>query len=342
MSAMQVPFLDLARENEELVPQILEATERVARSGKVLYGPELEAFEREIAEWHGVPHAVGLASGTDAVEVAIRCAGASYKWQVTAMTAPATINAMEAAGVAIELVDPDATTRNAERVDLHVQLYGLATDARTSTVEDIAHSMGATVDGRIAGTMGVLGAGSAYPTKIMGALGDGGFILTSDAKRAALARDIRHYGMNEDGNVASRGQNSRLCELQAAFLRIKLKRVHGWIERRRAIAARYTAELQGRVVTPAEPDGHRGVYHVYCIEHPERDRLRTGLRERGIGTLPHYDRAIHQHSRWAPLAYGRTFPVAERIAARALSLPCYPYLRAEEQDAVIAAVKEIT
>lgn len=340
---MIVPFVDLSRESRALETDLMNAAERVIRSGRFLYGPELEAFEHELAAWHGVKYAVGVASGTDSLEVALRAAGGTPGWTIdtSAMTAVPTANAIEAAGMNVALRDPDPITRNA-RTGLHVQLYGLATDAMTNAVEDIAHSMGAMCHGMLAGTMGLVGAASFYPTKLLGACGDGGALITSDKAIADRARQIRHYGMTDDGDVAMRGQNSRLSELQASFLRVKLPFVHGWIDQRRALAARYNQELAGRVTLPTEPAGCRHVYHVFAVEHPERARIIAGLTERGIGVMRHYPKAIHQHERWKHLGEPGQFPVAERLAETVFSLPLYPYLTQEEQTAVINAVKELT
>jgi len=342
---MRVAFVDLARENSALRVPLEAAARRVIESGHLLYGPELEAFEHEIAEWHGVKYAVGVASGTDALEIALRATGRSGSTvATTAMTAPATANAIEAAGCTIALLDPSATTRNATvRADVAVHLYGLATECPFDAVEDCAHSMGATVDGKLAGTMGAVGAFSAYPTKIMGALGDGGWLVTNDAAIAERARAIRHYGFNEDRtDVATRGQNSRLCEMQAAFLRVKLSHVSGWNKRRQEIAARYTHELSGLVLTPYIPVGCSHVFHCYVIESEHRDLLRAKLAALGVGTLAHYPRALHQYDRWKGLGEPGQFPVAERLAATVLSLPCFPMMTDEEQDWVIRCIKEFT
>lgn len=351
---MIVPFCDLARESRAMETDLMNAAERVIRSGRFLYGPELEAFEHELAAWHGVKYAVGVASGTDAVEIALRALGGDAwgddgtpRIAVTAMTAVPTINAIEAAGWGAVLHDPDPVTRNAP-CGMHVQLYGLATSADPYAVEDIAHGMGAMVDGCLAGTMGRVGALSFYPTKLLGACGDGGALITNDKTIADRARQIRHYGMNDDGSVSMRGQNSRLSELQAAFLRVKLPMVHGWIDRRRAIAKRYNDELAGKVRVPVEPEGCRAVYHVYVVETEEsheRD-LRYQLAARLLGadvqTMIHYPRAIHEHERWRHLGEPGQFPVAERLARTVLSLPCYPFLSDQEVDHVIASVKAST
>ncbi len=341
-----IPVCDLSRENSDLLPQLLEATNRVARSGRVLIGPEVEAFESELAAWHGVKYAVAVSSGTDAVEVALRAESEPGKCSdgvtTTAMTAVPTICAIEAAGFDVTLLDPDPVTRNRMETNVAVHLYGLASNAKGACVEDCAHSMGALWNGKLAGTMGRCGSLSFFPTKIMGALGDGGAIITNDSAIAERARKIRHYGFEEDLDIETRGQNSRLSELNAAFLRIKLTKVSGWIDRRREIAARYNAELAGRVATPTEPDGCKHVHHVYVLEYEERDRLAAALKARGIGTQIHYPRAIHQYGRWKHLGEPGQFPVAEKLAATVLSLPMGPYLADEEVTAVIAAVKDLT
>lgn len=341
--AVIVPFCDLGRESRALEAQLNDAAFRVIRSGRFLYGPELEAFEREIAEWHGVKYAVGVASGTDAVEIALRANGMVHV-STTAMTAVPTVNAIEASGVSPGLVDPRFDTRNVEgyALGVAVHLYGLASDATGSFVEDVAHAMGATVGGRLAGTMGRCGALSFYPSKILGACGDGGAIITNDPDIADRARRIRHYGRDVNGDVSSRGQNSRLSEMQAALLRVKLPYVHSWIDRRREIAARYNAELAGKVRVPFEPRGRRAVFHVYVVESDERDQLAARLMGAGVQTMVHYDKAIHEHPRWRHLGEPGQFPDAELLARTVLSLPCYPYLTDEEQTEVIKAVKENT
>jgi dTDP-3-amino-3,4,6-trideoxy-alpha-D-glucose transaminase len=347
---VRIPFLDLGRQTAALASELEAAFRRVAASGRYLFGPEVEAFEAELAAWLGARHVVAVASGTDALEIALRALGVAAGEPVatTAFTAVATVNAIEAAGGAPVLVDIDATTRNAERVAeagcrlaVAVHLHGLPCRAGAD-VEDVAHALGARVGDRRAGTLGAIAALSFYPTKNLGALGDGGAIVTGDAELAARAPDIRHYGGLERGEVAARGQNSRLGELQAAFLRVKLPRVDGWNARRRAIAARYREALAGRVGLPAEAPGCQPAWHVFAIEHPERDRLARGLADAGVGTMVHYPRAIHEHARYRPLGEPGRFPVAERLARTILSLPCYPELRDDEIDEIVAAVRRLS
>lgn len=352
---MKVPFLDLAREHVALLPELMAAVERVFRSGHVLYGSELEAFETELAAWFGVKHAVGVASGTDAVEMALRACGHGDgdRVQCPAFTAVPCVNAIEAAGCVPELSDVLETGHALYESDDHalvVSMFGQAAPAKGSRfVEDIAHAMGARDRvGNLAGTRGICGAVSFYPTKILGAVGDGGAVITNNDDIAARIRSMRHYGFDV-ADVSMRGQNSRLCEIQAAILRVKLPHVENWIGRRNEIARRYSQELNGAVghVQPfvaieRQASGARNAYHVYVVHHGERDRIVAALKERGIGTMIHYPKAIHQHSRWKSLGYDGQFPVAEQLAREVLSLPCYPFLRDDEQDAVIAAVKDVT
>ncbi len=352
---MKVAFLDLARQNASLATELDSAYRRVSASGRYLFGPELEAFEGELAAWLGVRHAVGVASGTDALEIALRALGVAEGERVatTAFTAVATINAIESAGAVPVLFDVDPLTRNADgwlqgttgtRFAVAVHLYGVpCLPVRwDGAVEDVAHALGARWQGRRAGTLGRLAALSFYPTKNLGALGDGGAVVTDDDGLADRARDIRFYGGLASGEVATRGQNSRLSELQAAFLRVKLPHLEELNSRRRAVAARYREGLAGRLALPVEPEGCVPSYHLFVVEAAERDRLARGLAGAGVGTLVHYPRAIHEHPRYRALGEPGQFPVAERLARSVLSLPCYPGITDAEVDHVIRAVCDLT
>ena len=261
-----------------------------------------------------------------------------------------TINAIVAAGLTPVLVDVDPVTRGVSeatlrtaKVDGHVvvHMFGAPCFVPDGAIEDCAHAQGAYIGDAQVGTLGSVGAFSAFPTKCLGTMGDGGWIATDDDELAARARTIRHYGFTEDrSDVQGDGINSRLCELQAAILRAKMPHLAEWNERRRAIARRYTQELGGYVRVPDETPGTRGAFHVYVVEHPERDRLRAALAAKWIGTMVHYPKALHQYERWRHLGEPGQFPVSERLAREVLSLPCFPELREDEQEAVIDAVKE--
>ena len=352
---MRVPFVDLARQCAALRGELDAAFARVLTSGRVLFGPELAAFERELAAFLGARHVVGVANGTDAIEIALRASGLrpGARVETSALTAVPTINAIEAAGGVPMLRDVDPISRNVDawrpgdrgcEASVAVHLYGLPCRLPTwqGAIEDVAHALGASLRGLRLGRLARAAAVSFYPTKNLGALGDGGAVVTDDDGIAARARQIRHYGALEDGDVAFRGQNSRLGELQAAFLRCKLPYLDRWNDRRRAIATRYRSELGGRVTLPVEPDGCRAVYHVFVIEHAERDRLARDLAAAGVATMVHYPKAIHEHTAYRALGEPGQFPVAERLARTALSLPCFPELSEAEQDHVIRAVADAT
>ncbi len=350
---MRVPFVALERQNIALSQELISAFGKVLVSGRYLFGSELDAFEREAAAAIGVPYVVGLASGTDACEVAMRATfPRGARVSTPAFGAVPTINAIVAAGLEPVLTDVDPVTRGVSaetlarvQVDGHVvvHMFGQPCYVPTGAIEDCAHAQGATILGEQVGTWGAAGAFSAFPTKCLGTMGDGGWIATKDEALAKRARAIRHYGFTNDrADVQGDGINSRLCELQAALLRVKLPYLDIWNERRRRIAVRYTSELAGKVTTPREYTGLISVYHVYVVEHPERDRIKAGLEERGIGCMVHYPKALHEYSRWSHLGARGDFPVSERLARTVLSLPMHPDLTEAEQDAVIGAVKELT
>lgn len=376
---MKVPFVALDRENVARSPEFQSAFWRVLSSGRYLMGPEVAAVEAALAEWHKVDHCVGVASGTDACEVALRACGLSEGKTVKtpAFGCPPTISAIEAAGATPVLVDVDPMTRGVSFATLReakadgaivVHMFGEPCDVPADAVEDCAHAQGATqlqmsdfavadvsppVDGistnismklmpKVVGSIGRAGALSFFPTKCLGIMGDGGAIVTSDEGVASRARSIRHYGGLLDGDVSMRGQNSRLSELSAAFVAIKLAFLKEANEKRRKIASRYSAELKGRVTVPRSRFDAEAVYHCYVIEHPERDRIKADLEARGIGCMIHYPKALHQYSRWAHLGEPGQFPTSERLAATVLSLPCFPTMTDVEVEAVIAAVREVT
>lgn len=343
VDAPRVAFVDLGRENRALCTELLAAADRVLQSGRYLYGAELEAFEAELATYLGAPYAVGVASGTDAVELALRACGVGPgdRVAVTAFTAVPTVNAIEAAGGEPVLCDVSERGANAftaapwAKAALSVSLYGYPSEDdgcyEQPLVEDLAHALGCGRPGETTTAAAI----SFYPTKCLGTLGDGGAVVTRHAEIAERVRHLRHYGFDGD-NVRWRGQNSRLCEMQAAFLRVKLGHLNAWNARRREIAQRYTEALPSLCL----PYDERATYHVFPIRHPARTWLRNELTARGIDTMVHYPRAIHQHDRWRHLGVPGQFPNAEKWAAEEISLPCYPYLTDSEQTAVIEAVKE--
>ena len=359
-----IPFNDLKPLERELRRDLESAALRVLRSGWYILGPEVEAFEQSFASYHGVPHAVGVANGTDAIELALRALeiGPGDEVITVAHTAVATVCAIERAGAVPVLVDVDEATYTMDpaaaeaaitsrtRALLPVHLYGHPADLEAlsrvadrhglALVEDCAQSHGARLGGRLTGTIGHLGAFSFYPTKNLGAYGDGGAVITGDAALADRLRRLRNYGQVDRYHHAERGQNSRLDELQAALLSVKLAHLDGHNEVRRALAASYSSRLAG-VVTPICGPGAEPVYHLYVVRHGERDRLMDELKTRGIGTLIHYPVPVHLQPGYRDLGPAPgALPVTERIAGEILSLPLYVGLGAEAQDEVAKAVRE--
>jgi len=348
------------------------AIARVLDSGWYILGRETEAFEQEFAAAVGCRHGIGVGSGTDALVLALRAAGVGPGQTVVTVshTAVATVAAVELVGAAPLLVDIDPATYTmdpgglaralaAPRGDggpitaiIAVHLYGqpadlsaiaaLARQYGATLIEDCAQSHGATFGGRKAGSFGSLACFSFYPTKNLGALGDGGMVTTADDALAGELRAIREYGWRRQRYVSERdGMNSRLDELQAAILRVKLAQLDSDNDRRVRLAGRYDAGLAGLPVTaPARDPRASHVFHQYVIRSPARDRLRSALQQAGIGTNIHYPVPIHLQPAYRNrLAIGPAGLVeTERAAGSILSLPMFPQLPDVAADRVLAAI----
>jgi dTDP-4-amino-4,6-dideoxygalactose transaminase len=336
----------------------------VLESGRFVLEEELTAFEEEFAAYCGARRAVGVASGTDAIAIALRALGIAPGDEVVvpANTCPASVAGVEAARARPVLADVEPVSYGLDparleraltprtRAVLVVHMYGqcadmealnaVARDRGLWVVEDAAHAHGSEYRGRRAGTLGDAAAFSFYPTKNLGALGDGGAVVTNDHRVADRARLLRCYGQASDGRVAEPGMNSRLDALQAAFLRAKLPRLEGWNERRRELAADYRSALAETDLTlPVEATERRHVYHHFVVQSERRARLQDELQRAGIETRVHYPVPIHHHPAYASLGAGRDLRVSERLCGRVLSLPLYPELTSTEQERV---VEEIT
>ncbi len=357
----RVPFHDLKPVQSLLASDLNAAALRVLASGRYLLGPELEAFEQELAAYHGCAHAVGVASGTDAVELALRALGIGPGDEVitVAHTAVATVCAIERAGavaVPVEIdetrftMDPAAAAAavtSRTRAILPVHLYGHPADLTTlgdlarrhglALVEDCAQAHGARWRGRLVGTFGHVGAFSFYPTKNLGAYGDAGAVVTDDDRLAGRLRSLRNYGQRgEPGRSEEVGLNSRLDELQAALLRVKLRRLDEHNDVRRRLADAYDGSLT-RVSTPACHEDAEHVYHLYVVRHPSRDALREALAREGIDTLVHYPHPVHLQPAYSHLGLRRgALPLTERVAAEVVSLPLFVGLG----DGALARVAE--
>lgn len=363
-----IPFHDLAPLHEPLRAELQLAVQRVMSRHTYILGPEVEAFESEFASYLGANYVVGVATGTDAIELALRAAGIGAGDEVITVshTAVATVSAIERAGATAVLVDvdPDTMTMSPDavasaltwrtRVLLPVHLYGrpaemgkladLAEKHHLLVIEDCAQAHGATWDGRKVGTIGQMGAFSFYPTKNLGALGDGGAVCTNDAHLADRLRRLRQYGQSQRWHHTEAGINSRLDEMQAAILRVKLPHLDDYNQVRRELASLYGRWLRGVQIPARCQDGESNhVYHLYVITHPERDRLRAELARRGIDASIHYPVPIHLQPAYQRLGYeAGSLPVTEQLAWEVLSLPLYVGLPPHMVRTVCQAIEEVT
>lgn len=369
MTAMEVPFLDLTRQHRRIQDEIGAAITRTLESGRYVLGEEVAAFEREFAAYCGARHAVGVGSGTDALHLALRAAGVRRGDRV--ITAPniaaPTVCAIVAVGAVPVFVDvdPHTFTLDPEKLRAHlvaqppalraraiipVHLYGhpavldeiarICAEHDLELIEDAAQAHGAEYAGRRIGAHADVSCWSFYPTKNLGAYGDAGMVVTDDAGVAERVRMLRNYG--EEAKYVNRlpGVNSRLDELQAAMLRVKLRHLDEWVARRRHLASLYDRLLtDAPVARPVEVGPARHGYHLYVIRSPRRDALQRHLRERGIGTGVHYPVPAHCQPAYRHLGYAEgEFPCAERACREVLSLPLYPELTEDELRHVAAAV----
>lgn len=365
MGDILVSFLDLTCRDGDMEAELAAAFTRFLRGGRFILGPEVSAFEEEFASYCGVRHAVGVASGTDAIVLALKALGISPGDEVItpALSAPPTAVAVTLAGGRPVFVDIDPTSRCIDprevekavgartRFLLAVHIYGRLADmevlSRTAhelglqLVEDCAQAHGARIDGRSGGHWGQAGCYSFYPTKNLGAYGDGGAVITGDAELAKRLRSLRDYGRIDRDRLEEIGMNSRLDELQAAFLRVKLRRLESWNRRRRELALRYQEGLGDLPLDLPSWDGGEGhCFHLWVAGCDRRDALRAYLAEKGVETAVHYPLPLHFQKPY--LVGGRpafSCPNAERFCARAISLPLHPFLSDRQQEAVISAVR---
>jgi dTDP-4-amino-4,6-dideoxygalactose transaminase len=362
---VMVPFFTLQRQIAALQPEIDAAISSVLDSGWFVLGGQVAEFEAEFAAFCGAAYAVGVASGTDALHLALRAAGIAPGDEVvtTANAGVPGTCAIELAGARPRFVDVDPTTHNMSpgqladtvtdrtRAILVVHLYGQPADmepilsvARARgliVIEDAAQAHGAEYAGRRVGTLGQLGCFSFYPTKNLGAFGDGGAVVTDDPELADRLRQLRQYGWKQQYYATLRGVNSRLDELQAAILRTKLPYLTDWVARRREIAALYAAGLaNSALIPPLEAPGRRHAYHLFVVRSRQRDVLRAYLDEQGIGTAIHYPLPVHLQPAYRHLGYEPgSLPVTERQAGEVLSLPMFPELTAAEAETVVQAIR---
>ena len=342
-----IPFSDLKLQYLSLKEEIDASIQRVLESGWFILGREVEAFEEEFTRYVGADYGVGVGSGTEALHLGLLACGVGPGDEVITVshTAVATVAAIELTGARPVLVDIDprsytmdpahmeASIGPATRAIVPVHLYGQTADldpilsiARRHglrVLEDAAQAHGAEYKGRKAGSSGDVGCFSFYPTKNLGAFGDGGLVATSDADLAERLKLLREYGWAERYVSSTKGTNSRLDEIQAAILRVKLKKLDEWNAIRREHAALYDQLLAGGpVVTPAEMEYGKHCYHIYAIRSTRREGLRQFLRQNGVGALVHYPVPVHLQEGYRDLGLGEgSLPVTEQVAAEVLTLP---------------------
>jgi dTDP-4-amino-4,6-dideoxygalactose transaminase len=368
---MKVPLLDLKEQNESLRPEIEAALGRVLDTNAFILGGEVAEFEKELAEYCHVKYAIGCASGSDALLLAMMALDVKAGDEV--ITTPysffATVSAITRLGAKPVFVDIDPATYNLDveavtdkinertKAVQPVHLYGQCAEmdrlneicgaAGIPVVEDAAQAIGAEDDGRRAGSLGQIGCFSFYPSKNLGGMGDGGFMTTDDDKLAERLFALRIHGSKEKYHHKWVGLNSRLDGFQGAVLRVKLPHLDKWTERRQANADRYRelfyrAGLEGEILFPAERPNVRHIYNQFVVRVPEcRDALRAYLTVQGIGTDVYYPISLHLQECFEYLGYKPgDFPESERASRETLALPIYPELRPEQQEYVVAKIGE--
>jgi len=362
-----IPQFDLSDQYAAVGAEIRTAIERVLSSQQFVLGREGAAFEEEIAVLCGVAHGVGVASGTDALILALRACGVQAGDEVLlpTYTFVATGSAVSALGAKPVFVDIRPETYNLDPSELErrvtsrtraiiaVHLYGLAADMdpilafakyrKLPLIEDCAQAIGALYKSRRAGSFGDAACFSFYPTKNLGAYGDAGMVVSNSAELAAHLGTLRNHGQTAKYRSSEPGWNSRLDEMQAAVLRVKLRHLAEWQGTRRSHAAEYTRLLQQvpGIMPPHEPEGLEHVYHQYTIRTEQRDALQRHLAARRIGTTVYYPYPLHLQPLYAHVGHrAGDFPHAERAAQEVLSLPMYPELRKDQIAHVVEAIAE--
>ena len=365
-NTMKIPVFDLKRQYEYLKTDIDNAITNVFESGNFVLGEHVRLFEEEFASYLGAEFAIGVGSGTEALHLSLKACDIGPGDEVITVpnTAVPTISAISFAGARPILVDvtPDTYTIDTKKIEkkitnktkaiMPVHMYGhsaemeqimkLAEAYNLRIIEDACQAHGAQYNGKNAGTLGDMGCFSFYPTKNLGAYGDGGIVVTNDEELYNKLRMLRNYGEVKKFSSKIEGFNSRLDEIQAAVLRVKLKHLDTWTNRRREIATLYLQLLfNSSVQLPCERQWAKHVYHLFVIRTNKRDALKDYLQERGVGTHIHYPIPIHMQEAYKKFGYKTgDFPISERNAGEILSLPIYPELTTEEIETVADLISE--
>jgi dTDP-4-amino-4,6-dideoxygalactose transaminase len=359
-----IPILQLNSQYEAIGVELEEAVVRALRGTHYILGPEVAAFEQEFAQWHGVDGAAGVANGTDALHLAVRALGLGPDDEVLcpAFTFIATAGAIALAGAKPAFCDIDPVTYAMDPEDLRrritpatkalivVHLFGhpapmdeileIAGEHNLAVIEDCAQATGAEYKGRKVGTMGDFGCFSFFPSKNLGGIGDGGMVLAKTAERLEKIKMLRGHGSRVKYYHDCLGTNSRLDEIQAAALRVKLRYLDSWNEQRRRVAARYRHNLEGQIGLPSEVAGCKHVYHQYTSRVPQRDEMKAFLEKNGVGSMIYYPVSLHQQNTFKQLGYpDDDFPVTRKAQEEVLSLPMFPELSDQQVDQISATVK---
>jgi dTDP-4-amino-4,6-dideoxygalactose transaminase len=360
-----IPILDLKDQYRALKEEIYGALDEVFEGGHFINGPNVKALESEIAQYVGTEYAIGLNSGTDALHLALRALdiGPGDEVITSPFTFVATTEAIGIVGATPVFVDIDPATFNIDpalieaaitpktRAILPIHLYGrpapmheilaIAKRHNLAVIEDCAQAIGASIDGKRVGSFGDVGCFSFFPSKNLGAFGDGGMATTNRKDLADRMRSLRAHGGRVKYHHEELGVNSRLDEVQAAILRIKLPHLESWIDQRRANADAYSLALTSVAVVPTQDTDSRHVFHQYTIRVNDRDAVQKTLAEKGVQTMVYYPVPLHLQEVHASLGYTEgSFPHSEAAAKEVLSLPMFPELSAEQREQVIGAVRE--
>jgi len=347
----------MIRQYKSIEDEVNDAISSVLNGGKYVLAENVESFEREFAQHLGVKYAVGVASGTEAIQLALMALGIGRGDEVITVsnTAVPTVSAVSLAGATPVLcdIDPSTLTIDVEKVQdrvsrntraiLPVHLYGMPVDMNRLSViagkmsipliEDACQAHGASIDGKKVGGFGTLGCFSFYPTKNLACYGDGGAVVTDDEDLYDKLKLLRNYGQRDRYMHEVKGLNSRLDELQAAVLRVKLKYLDTWNSQRIKLAGFYDLLIKNEdVIKLPRIDGFTNVYHLYVIRHPRRDKLMQYLVQNGVQTLIHYPIPIHFQRSYAELGSEGDFPISEKACSEVLSLPLYPELKEAELE----------
>ena len=361
---MTIPLADLVAQYRTIQAEVDAAIRSVLESGHFILGPNTKALEGEIAAYLGVRSAVGVASGTDALILALRALGIGPGDEVIVpdYTFLATASAVLHVGASPVLVDVDPDTYCLDlaaaeahitprtRAVIPVHLFGqpvdmdrlmdLAAAHRLTVIEDNAQALGAMYDGRRTGAIGHVGCLSFFPSKNLGGYGDGGMVVTNDAGVAERVRMLRTHGWREKYDPEVLGYNSRLDEMQAAVLRVKLRHLDAWNAERGRRARLYAEAFAGTSIrTPVERAGATHVHHLYVVGVAQRAMMERSLKERGIATAVYYPRPLHATRLFQASAAGRTFPVSDALSEDLLAVPLYPEMTNAQQDTVITGMR---